>query len=69
MLIFVDQLDAIIKVAKEIKGGGVEPVVIKGERVDFVWPPQPPSLPLDLLRFMPRGSYVIIRGNTITIVP
>lgn len=69
MIIFTDQMEEIYKIGRTLASRRIEPVVIKGERVDYIWPPQVPSLPVDLLRIMPRGSYVIIRGNILTIVP
>ncbi|MBP1448922.1 MAG: hypothetical protein JZD41_02730 [Thermoproteus sp.] len=69
MIIFTDQMEEIYKIGRTLASRRIEPVVIKGERVDYIWPPQVPSLPFDLLRIMPRSSYVIIRGNILTIVP
>ncbi|CCC81639.1 hypothetical protein [Thermoproteus tenax] len=69
MIVHTDQLNLLYKTINAIPARRVEPLVIKGERVDLIWPPQRPSIPIDLLEIMPRGIYVIIRKNIITLVP
>ncbi|MEL9989785.1 MAG: hypothetical protein QXP98_04535 [Thermoproteus sp.] len=69
MIIYTDQLDQLKKVVQSLAIKRAEPLVIKGEKVDLIWPPRRPELPLDILEIMPSGAYVILKGNTITIVP
>ncbi|AEA12152.1 hypothetical protein TUZN_0660 [Thermoproteus uzoniensis 768-20] len=69
MIVYTDQLDLLRKVLQILGAKRAEPLVIRGEGVDFVWPPRAPDLPIDLLEIMPTGTYVILRGNTITLVP
>ncbi len=69
MIVYTDQLDRLRKVVQMLAVRRAEPLVIRGENVDFIWPPSAPSLPLDILEVMPASTYVILKGNTITIVP
>ncbi|MEZ0248911.1 MAG: hypothetical protein ABWJ97_06530 [Thermoproteus sp.] len=69
MIVYTDQLDQLKKVVQSLTVKRAEPLVIKGEKVDLIWPPRTPELPLDILEVMPSGAYVILKGNTITIVP
>ncbi|MFP3192013.1 MAG: hypothetical protein RXR02_02760 [Thermoproteus sp.] len=69
VIIYTDQLDLIRKVVQALNSRKAEQMVIRGEGIDFVWPPRAPNLPMSLLEIMPASTYVILRGNTITIVP
>ncbi len=69
MIIYTDKLNQLREVIQQLAIKRAAPLVIKGENVDFVWPPSAPQLPLDILDVMPPNTYVILKNNTITIIP
>lgn len=69
MIIYTDQLDRLREIIQKLAVKRAEPLVIRGENIDFVWPPSAPQLPLDLLDIMPPNTYVILKGDTITVIP
>jgi len=69
MILHTSQLPAIEEVEEILKRYRVKPLVVKGSLVNFVWPPQPAGVPLDLLRRFPRDVYVVFKGKTLIIVP
>jgi len=69
MILHASQLPAIEEVEEILRRYRVKPLVVKGSLVNFVWPPQPTGVPLDLLKRLPRDVYVVLRGKTLIIVP
>lgn len=70
MLLHMSQLHQVEDVERMLERYRVKPVVIRGPKLNYVWPPQPTGIPLKLLRYMPPDVYVVFRGrNVLYVVP
>jgi len=63
VILYTSQLPAIEEVEEILRRYRVKPLVVKGSLVNFVWPPQPTGVPLDLLKRFPRDVYVVFRAR------
>jgi len=69
MLIYTSQLRAVEDALKILEKYKAKPVVIKGGKVDFVWPPQPVNVPIHILKYFPQNVYVYTKGKQLIIIP
>lgn len=69
MILYTSQLHMVEEIEEILKKYRVKPVVIKGTRVNFYWPPQPTGVPIGMLKYFPPDMYVVFRGKTVVVVP
>lgn len=70
MIFYTSQLHIVEEVEKILERYKVKPVIVKGTKVNFVWPPQPTGVPINILRYFPQDMYVVFRGrNNLIVVP
>ena len=70
MIVYTSQINAIEDVEKLLEKYRIKPVIIRGTKVNFYWPPQPTGVPVNLLKHFPPDMYVVFRGkHHLIIVP